>query len=60
MIEVILIAVGLLVLAVGGMGIKMLFDRKAGFSGGSCQVQTEELREKGITCGCGGTCGTGE
>ena len=60
MIEVILIAVGLLILAVGGLGIKMLFDRKAEFTGGSCQVQTEELKEKGITCGCGGSCDTTE
>ena len=33
-----------MILAVGGLGIKMLFDRKAQFTGGSCQVQSEELQ----------------
>lgn len=56
MIKVMLIAVVLVILAVAGLGIKLLFDRKAEFSGGSCQASnSEELQARGITsCGCGG------
>jgi hypothetical protein len=59
MIKVILAAVILVVLAVAGLGIRMLFDRKAEFSGGSCQAsKSDELQARGISsCGCGGgTC----
>lgn len=51
-------AVVLLVLAVAGLGIKLLFDRKAEFTGGSCQATnaSEELASKGVTCGCEGSC----
>jgi hypothetical protein len=56
MIKVILAAIVLVVLAVAGLGIKMLFDRKAEFSGGSCQASnSDELESRGISsCGCGG------
>lgn len=37
-----------------GLAIRLLIDRKAEFSGGSCQANTDELKDKGITCGCGG------
>lgn len=59
MIKVILAAIILVVLAVAGLGIRMLFDRKAEFSGGSCQASnSDELQARGISsCGCGGgTC----
>jgi len=60
MLEVILISVGLLIVAVAGFGIKMLFDRNGEFAGSSCQVHSEELQEKGIGSCCGGTCSTQE
>jgi len=56
MIKVMLAAIVLVILAVAGMGIKLLFDRNAEFSGGSCQASnSEELKARGVTgCGCGG------
>lgn len=60
MLKVMLAAVVLVVLAFAGLGIKMLFDRKAEFSGGSCRAtsSSSELADKGIGCGCGaGSCG---
>ena len=56
MLKVLLIAIGLLVIAFAGMGIKMLFDRNAEFSGGSCSSTSDALKEKGLSCGCGGHC----
>jgi hypothetical protein len=60
MLKVVVLSLILLGLAIAGMAIKLLFDRKAKFSGGSCASTTPELEEKGITCGCGGTCSTQE
>jgi len=54
MIEVLLATLVIVGLAVAGLGIKLLFDKKAEFSGGSCQAtaSSKELQDKGITCGC--------
>jgi hypothetical protein len=59
MLKVLLISLVLLGLGIAGMAIKMLFDRNAKFSGSSC-ASTPEMEEKGISCGCGGTCNTNE
>ena len=58
MIKLIIATFILVLLAVAGLGIKLLFDRKAQFTGGSCQAtnSSEALNSKGITCGCGGSC----
>jgi hypothetical protein len=55
MLKVMLAAFVLVVLAFAGLGIKMLFDRKAEFTGGSCRATSSspELADKGISCGCG-------
>lgn len=59
MLKVLLISVILLLLAFAGFGIKMLFDKKAEFKGGSCTASSPELEKQGITCGCGsGGCDT--
>lgn len=59
MLKVLLISVVLLLLAFAGFGIKMLFDKKAEFKGGSCTASSPELEKRGITCGCGsGGCET--
>jgi len=60
MLKVILAALVLVIIAVAGLGIRLLFDRKAEFRGGSCQAtqSNSALNEKGISCGCGGTCET--
>lgn len=58
MLKVILAAVVLMLFAFAGLGIKLLLDRKAEFTGGSCQAtnSSDALSEKGISCGCGGSC----
>ncbi len=58
MIQVIILSIVLILLAVAGLGIKMIFDKKAEFKGSSCQAaaDSEVLREKGISCGCEGAC----
>jgi hypothetical protein len=56
MLKVMLAAVVLVVIAFAGLGIKLLFDRKAEFTGGSCRATSTSpaLADKGISCGCGG------
>ena len=54
MIKILLITIILVGIAFAGMGIRLLLDRKAEFSGGSCQSGSKALEDKGITCGCGG------
>ncbi len=58
MLKVILATFILVILAVAGLGIKLIFDRNAEFKGGSCQAanSSEELSSRGISCGCGGAC----
>jgi hypothetical protein len=56
MLKVMLAAVVLVIIAFAGLGIKLLFDRKAEFTGGSCRATSTSpaLADKGISCGCGG------
>jgi len=54
MLKILLITVILVGIAFLGLAIRLLIDRNAEFSGGSCQATTDGLKEKGITCGCGG------
>jgi hypothetical protein len=56
MIKILIITFILVGIAVLGLGIRLLLDRKAEFSGGSCQSGSKALEEKGISCGCGGYC----
>ncbi len=51
-----LASIVLVVIAFAGLGIKLLFDRKAEFTGGSCRAtsSSDALADKGISCGCGG------
>ena len=61
MLKVLLITVILVAIAFAGLGIRLLLDRKAEFSGGSCQSGSDALAEKGIGCGCGaGHCASSE
>jgi len=55
MIQLIILSTILILLAVAGLGIKMIFDKKAEFKGGSCQASaaSSELLEQGVRCGCG-------
>lgn len=55
MLEVMIAAIILVVIAFAGLGIKLIFDKKAEFTGGSCQAThaSDELGSRGISCGCG-------
>lgn len=58
MLEVMIGALILLTVAIAGMGIKLLFNKNAEFTGGSCQSTygSDELKNQGIGCGCSGEC----
>ena len=54
MIKVFLITVIILILALAGLGIKMLVQRNGQFSGGgTCRSVSPELNDQGISCACG-------
>jgi hypothetical protein len=42
-----------MLIAFGALSIRLLFKKKGEFRGGSCSNITPELRDKGISCGCG-------
>lgn len=52
--KLILLSAVLLLFAILGLSVRLLFDKKAEFKGGSCSAISPELKEKGISCGCGG------
>jgi hypothetical protein len=55
MLKVLLLSVIILTIAVIGLSIKLLIDRKSRFTTG-CGSLTPEMKEKGMGCGCGGSC----
>jgi len=59
-LELLLITLVIVMLAVGGLSIRLFFSKDKEFRGGSCQSShSSELRDKGISCGCGGgSCAT--
>jgi hypothetical protein len=52
-LKILAAAVVIMVIALAGLSIRLLFKKKGEFRGGSCSNITPELREKGISCGCG-------
>ncbi len=58
MIKILLLSIVLLFIAFAGFAVKMLFDKKAEFRGGSCASSSPELEKQGITCGCNNSCAT--
>jgi len=56
MLKILLITIILVAIAFAGLGIRLLLDRNAEFSGGSCQANADKLGDKGYSCGCGGHC----
>lgn len=57
MLTVLILSTILLILALLALSVRMLFNKKAEFRGGSCSAASPEINERGISCGCGGTCG---
>lgn len=52
-LEILAPAIVIMLIALGGLSIRLLFKKKGEFRGGSCSNITPELRDKGISCGCG-------
>jgi len=59
-LELLLITLVIVMIAVGGLSIRLFFSKDKQFRGGSCQAShSPELRDKNIGCGCGGgSCAT--
>jgi hypothetical protein len=55
MLKVLILSVIILTIAVIGLSIKLLIDKKSRFTAG-CGSITPEMKEKGMGCGCGGSC----
>lgn len=53
MLKVLVISAILLGLAMAGLGIRLLIDRKAEFRGGSCSASNPDQKKDGLQCGCG-------
>jgi hypothetical protein len=56
MLKVFIISLILVVIALLGMSIKLIFNKKAEFNAGRCSSIPLELKEKGVSCGCGDHC----
>lgn len=53
MIKVLLLAIGIVSVAIALMAVKMFFIPDAHFTGGSCSAKSSpELKAKGISCNC--------
>ncbi len=56
MLKIILASVILVALSMAGLGLRMLFDRKAEFRGGSCSASADPNDPNTYSCACNGTC----
>ena len=52
-LQILLLSVIVVMLALIGLGVKLLFKKDGTFEGGSCNHVPLDLREKGIGCACG-------
>lgn len=52
-LNILLPAIIIMLIALIGLSIRMLFKKKGEFHGGSCTHITPALKEKGISCACG-------
>jgi len=56
MLKVFILSVILVLIALLGLSIKLIFDKRAEFRAGSCSRIPGELKDKGMSGGCGGAC----
>jgi hypothetical protein len=56
MLKVFIISLILVMVALLGMSIKLIFSKTAEFKAGRCSSIPSELKENGVSCGCGGHC----
>jgi len=54
MLKILIITVILVGVAFAGLAIRILLEKNGEFSGGSCQSASGDLKDQGISCGCGG------
>ena len=52
-LELVLISIALVIVAVAGLGVRLLLVKDGKFSGGSCS-SSPGLESRGISCACGG------
>ncbi len=52
-LKILLPAIIIILIALIGFSVRMLFKKQGEFHGGSCTNITPELKEKGISCACG-------
>ena len=51
-LELFIITIVLVLIALLGLSVKLIFTKKGEFKGGSCQNIPENLRDNQISCGC--------
>ena len=52
MLKILLLSIALIVIAFAGLAIRLIFVKNGTFRGGNCSA-TPELKDRGISCGCG-------
>lgn len=52
-LNILLPAVIIILIALIGLSVRLIFKKQGEFHGGSCTHVTPELKEKGISCACG-------
>lgn len=58
-IELLLLTLILVLIAVLALSVRLLFTKKGEFRGGSCRNHPDDLKNQGVSCGCGaGSCET--
>ncbi len=58
-LELLILSVILILIAVLALSVRLLFTKKGEFRGGSCSNHPDNLKDQGISCGCGaGVCET--
>lgn len=56
-IELLLLTLILVLIAVLALSVRLLFTKKGEFRGGSCRNHPDDLKNQGVSCGCGaGSC----
>ena len=59
LVPLILLTSAILLVLLAAFSFKLFFDKNAELPGGSCQNRSQDLKDKGIGCSCGGA-GSGE
>lgn len=52
-IELLILTIVLVLIAVLALSVRLIFTKKGEFRGGSCRTHPDELKNQGVSCGCG-------